>query len=317
MSRTAFIYDPLFLNHNTGSRHPERSERLVSAHDLISAQSWFDALTHLKPKPADLSALKMIHDPGYIARVEQACGAGERRIDSPDVTISTDSYQVALNATGSVLELVDQLMAGNIDNGFAMVRPPGHHAETAEAMGFCLFNSIAVAARYLQSKYGLERILILDWDVHHGNGTQHTFEQDPTVFYMSLHQYPHYPGTGALSETGMGKGEGTTLNCPMSPGLGDEHYRSAFEEIIIPKARAFSPDAILLSAGFDAHRADPLSEINLQNESYAWMTQKMMDLADECCHGRLLSVLEGGYDFTALAESVTEHVRVLSQNDSQ
>ena len=202
-------------------------------------------------------------------------------------------------------------MTGTADNGFAMIRPPGHHAENDVAMGFCLFNGIAIAARYLQKNYGLERILILDWDVHHGNGTQHTFEQDPTVFYISLHQFPHYPGTGARSETGIGAGEGATLNCPMSPGLGDEHYRQAFTEVILPRARKFAPDAVLISAGFDAHFADPLGSINLESQSYVWMTQAMMELADQCCDGRLISVLEGGYDLGALAESVSEHVNVL------
>ena len=213
-----------------------------------------------------------------------------------------------------MLELADQVMSGNADNGFALVRPPGHHAEPAEAMGFCLFNNIAITARYLQQKYELERILILDWDVHHGNGTQHSFEHDPSVFYISLHQFPHYPGTGARSETGIGDGEGATLNCPMTPGLGDSAYREAFSEIVLPMARAFNPDAVLISAGFDAHRADPLGSINLENSSYTWMTQQVMELADQCCDGRLISLLEGGYDLNALAESVTEHVRVLSQS---
>ena len=312
MTNTAFIYDPLFLNHDTGPHHPERSERLVSAYDHLSSLHWFNGLIQLKPRSAQLQWIATVHDSEYIERVKQACEAGERRIDSPDVSVSPASYNVALNAAGSVIELADQLMAGHIDNGFAMVRPPGHHAETAEAMGFCLFNSIAIAARYLQRQYDLERILILDWDVHHGNGTQHTFEQDPSVFYISLHQYPHYPGTGALSETGYGEGQGTTLNCPMSPGMGEDQYREAFETRILPAARQFRPDAILLSAGFDAHRDDPLGSINLQSQSYTWMTQQMMELADQCCDGKLISVLEGGYDFEALSQSVAAHVKALN-----
>ncbi len=314
MLRTAYIYDPLFLSHHTGPRHPECSERLTSAHAMLSRQEWFDSLHQYPTRKASPDTVQLIHDPGYIDRVQRACESGVRHIDTPDVSVSTASCEVALNATGSVLEIADQVMAGNVDNGFAMVRPPGHHAEVAEAMGFCLFNSVAVAARYLQSKYGLERILILDWDVHHGNGTQHIFEQDSSVFYISLHQFPHYPGTGSLSETGIGEGEGATLNCPMSPGLGDRQYREAFEDIILPRAKAFCPDAVLISAGFDAHRADPLGAINLNNGSYVWMTRMMMELADQCCAGRLISVLEGGYDLTALSESVTEHVRVLSQS---
>jgi len=314
MLRTAYIYDPLFLSHDTGFGHPERSQRLTVAHDRLSAQEWFKSLHQCSPRKACPDIVRLVHDADYIDRVQQACESGASRIDSPDVSVCAESCEVALNATGSVLELADQVMAGDMDNGFAMVRPPGHHAEVAEAMGFCLFNSIAVSARYLQSRYGLERILILDWDVHHGNGTQHIFERDSSVFYISLHQFPHYPGTGSLAETGIGEGEGTTLNCPMSPGLGDHQYRQAFEEIILPRAKAFCPDAVLISAGFDAHRADPLGAINLENESYVWMTQMMMELADQCCEGRLISVLEGGYDLTALAESVTGHVRVLSQS---
>ena len=314
MLRTAYIHDPLFLSHNTGPHHPECGERLTCAHAMLSAQEWFDSLHPCSPRKVSADILQLVHDPGYVERVEQACASGARRIDTPDVAVSRESCEVALNATGSVLEIADRVMAGHVDNGFALARPPGHHAEVAEAMGFCLFNSIAVAARYLQNRYGLERVLILDWDVHHGNGTQHIFERDPSVFYISLHQFPHYPGTGSLAETGIGEGEGTTLNCPMSPGLGDRQYKQAFEEIILPRARAFCPDAVLISAGFDAHRADPLGAINLENESYVRMTRMMMELADQCCEGRLISVLEGGYDLTALAESVTAHVRVLSQS---
>ena len=314
MMRTAFVYDPLFLTHDTGMGHPERSERLQVAFDLLSRQEWYNLLYRFKPSPASLDSIAAIHQPEYIERAGVACRAGQSRLDTPDVSISPSSYEVALNAAGSVLEVADQVMQGNVDNGFAMVRPPGHHAEAGFAMGFCLFNNIAVTARYLQKRYGLERILILDWDVHHGNGTQHTFEDDPGVFYMSLHQFPHYPGSGALSETGIGRGAGTTLNCPMSPGAGDAHYRQAFEEKILPAATGFAPDAILISAGFDAHHADPLGSIYLDTQSYVWMTQRMMELADRRCAGRLISVLEGGYDLKALAESITAHVHTLSQS---
>jgi len=314
MMRTAFVYDPLFLTHDTGRGHPERSERLQTSFSLVSQQEWYGSLYRLRPSPAPLDSIQAIHRPDYIERAGAACRAGQSRLDTPDVSISRSSYEVALNAAGSVLEVADQVMEGNVDNGFAMVRPPGHHAEAGFAMGFCLFNNIAVTARYLQHRHGLERVLILDWDVHHGNGTQHTFEEDPGVFYMSLHQFPHYPGSGALSETGIGRGEGTTLNCPMSPGAGDAHYRQAFEEKILPAAIGFAPDAVLISAGFDAHHADPLGSINLETQSYVWMTRRMMELADRCCAGRLISVLEGGYDLTALAESITRHVHTLSQS---
>ncbi|MYB35042.1 MAG: histone deacetylase [Gammaproteobacteria bacterium] len=312
--KTAYIYDPIFLDHDTGMGHPETSQRLASAHTHLISQDFFSKLNLFQARDAEIKWVETIHQPDYIERVKSSCEAGMRMIDTPDVQVCPESYNVSIKATGSLLELADRVMAGEVDNGFAMVRPPGHHAENSTAMGFCLFNSIAIAARYLQQQYHLKRILILDWDVHHGNGTQHTFEEDPDVFYVSLHQYPHYPGTGALYETGTGKGEGATLNCPMSGGLGDAAYREAFKEKILPAARNFNPDAILISAGFDAHRADPLASIRLDTESYGWMTEEMMSLAEKYCEGRLISVLEGGYDFKALAESVTEHVRVLSQS---
>ena len=311
--KTAYIYDPVFLDHDTGMGHPETSQRLVSAHTHLASQDFFGKLTLFTPRDAEIEWVGTIHQPGYIERVKSSCETGMRMIDTPDVQVCSESYNVSIKATGSLLELADRVMSGEVDNGFAMVRPPGHHAENSTAMGFCLFNSVAIAARYLQLQHHLERILILDWDVHHGNGTQHAFEEDPDVLYISLHQYPHYPGTGALYETGIGKGEGATLNCPMSIGSGDTAYREAFKEKILPATRNFNPDAILISAGFDAHHADPLASIRLDTESYGWMTREMMSLAEKYCEGRLISVLEGGYDFKALAESVTEHVRVLNQ----
>lgn len=192
--QTAFVYDPLFLNHDTGQSHPERSQRLTAAHDLLGAQSWFGDLIRIKPEKASLDWVRLIHDSRYVDRVEQACSQGQRHIDSPDVSISPESCDVALNAAGSVIKIADQVVTGKVDNGFALVRPPGHHAEADVAMGFCLFNSIAIAARYLQKKHGLERILILDWDVHHGNGTQHIFEQDPSVFLYQPAPVSALPG---------------------------------------------------------------------------------------------------------------------------
>ena len=312
--KTAYIYDPVFLTHDTGMGHPETSQRLVSAHAVLSSQNWYSNLARVKPRDAEIKWIETIHQPHYIQRVESSCATGMSMIDTPDVQISAESYSASLRAAGSLLELADQIITGKVDNGFAMVRPPGHHAENSTAMGFCLFNSIAIAARYLQQQHGLQRILILDWDVHHGNGTQHAFEEDSDVLFISLHQYPHYPGTGALYETGTGRGLGATLNCPMNAGLGDDAYREAFNDKVMPAARNFKPDAVLISAGFDAHYADPLGGIRLDTNSYRWMTEEMMSLADQYCEGRLLSVLEGGYDFQALAECVTEHVRILSQS---
>ena len=243
------------------------------------------------------------------------CEAGARRLDDPDVSISIESFDIARLASGGTLQLIDSVMRGEIDNGFALIRPPGHHAEFNRAMGFCLFNNVAVGARYLQKEYGLDKILILDWDVHHGNGTQHSFEEDPSVMYVSLHQYPFYPGTGAYSETGIGAGQSATVNCPMPAGASDFHYEQAFTERVLPAISKFKPDAVLLSAGFDAHQSDPLAQINLTTEFYSWMSLRMMEIANQFAEGRLVSLLEGGYNLDYLPLCVATHLKVLMQVD--
>ena len=311
--KTAYVQDPLFLTHNTGGRHPERSARLETTQKMIATQPWYEALVKLPAVEVETRWIELVHQKGYAERIEDACISEESWIDTPDVAVSRESDSVARYATGSLVAIADQVMSRQVDNGFALVRPPGHHAEHDAAMGFCLFNSVAITARYLQNQYDVERVLILDWDVHHGNGTQHTFEEDPDVMFISLHQFPHYPGTGARNEVGIGAGQGATVNCPMGQGVGDAQYKEAFDTVVLPKARNFKPDFVLVSAGFDAHAADPLGAINLETASYSWMTKAVMELADQCAGGRLASVLEGGYDLDALAESVTEHVRVLHQ----
>jgi acetoin utilization deacetylase AcuC-like enzyme len=268
-------------------------------------------LQRLSPRVAEREWLATTHDPTYIDRVEAECKRGAAHIDTPDVSVSAESYDIALLAAGAALELADQVASGRIRNGFALIRPPGHHAEQRTALGFCLFNNVAIAARALQADEGLGKILILDWDVHHGNGTQHSFEEDPSVLYVSLHQYPYYPGTGAYSETGRGRGAGATLNCPMPAGATDGDYELAFRERVLPAVDAFQPEAVLLSAGFDAHHADPLAQINLSTAFYGWMTERMLEIADKHAGGRLIALLEGGYDLDALSQSVAEHLRVL------
>ncbi len=309
--KTSIVTDPLFQEHQTGAGHPERSERLSMVQRMLEQQSWYSDLQQVKPTAVQPDSIELVHGAEYADKIASACQAGDPWIDTPDVAVSAESFKVASHATGSLLGLVDEVMTEKADNGFALVRPPGHHAEHDTAMGFCIFNSVAIAARHLQKEHGLERVMIIDWDVHHGNGTQHTFEQDPSVLFASLHQFPHYPGTGAASEGGIGEGEGTTINCPMAPGVGDAEYRAAFEEVILPRALSFKPDFILVSAGFDAHEADPLGSINLTDDSYRWMTKVVMNLADHTCDGRVVSVLEGGYDLNALATSVTGHVSTL------
>lgn len=311
---TGFLYDPQFLKHDTGPGHPECSERLTASMNHLQKQLWYPGLYQVQPRPADLDWIRLLHGDDYIRRAESTCRSGSAFLDSMDVMVSRDSYDVALLAAGGMLGLADQLMAGTIDNGFALIRPPGHHAEHGMALGFCLFNNVAITTRYLQKQHGLDKILILDWDVHHGNGTQHLFEEDPGVLYISTHQYPYYPGTGAWSETGIGRGKSATLNCPMAAGSDDKDYEKAFMETILPKIDEFKPDAIIISAGFDAHRLDPLAQINLSTEFFGWMTARLMEKADHYCHGRILSALEGGYNLQALPLCIGEHLSVLSSN---
>jgi len=311
--KTGFLYDPSFLEHRTERGHPERSERLSATMEHLERQEWFNGLTGIAPRLADRRWVEAVHSGEYIDRAEQACRRGQRHLDVLDVSISERSWDVALLAAGGALELADRVIASEVSNAFGLVRPPGHHAEKATALGFCLFNNVAVLARYLQIRHGLDKVLILDWDVHHGNGTQHTFEEDPSVLYVSLHQYPFYPGTGAASETGVGRGEGATLNCPMSAGATDTDYERAFRERVLPKMDAFAPEAVIISAGFDAHRADPLANIELSTGFFGWMTERMMEVADKHAGGRLVSLLEGGYDLDALARCVAIHLSVLSR----
>ena len=312
--KTGFLYDPVYLKHNTCAGHPECSERLISTIHYLKNQSWFDQLHTVTPRTAELEWLETVHDHNYINRAKQTCFAGVPFLDSMDVSICKESFDVALQATGGVLELADQLMDDKINNGFALIRPPGHHAETNMALGFCLFNNVAILARYLQKQHGIDKVLILDWDVHHGNGTQHTFEDDPSVLYISTHQYPFYPGTGAWYETGTGRGESATLNCPMAAGTGDKEYEETFMGKILPKIDQFNPEFIIISAGFDAHKDDPLGNINLSTGFYAWMTEVLMEKADKYANGKIISVLEGGYNLKRLPECIAQHLIELSKN---
>ena len=310
--RTAFLQDRRFAEHLTGEGHPERPARLEASLRALEGQSWFTQLPRVAAAPATLDWIEQIHDLTYIRRAEALCGSGAPWIDTPDVAVCPRSFDVALLAAGSGLALADTVVAGQADNAFALVRPPGHHAEHAAAMGFCVFNNVAVLARYLQKAHGLDKIAIIDWDVHHGNGTQHSFEEDPSVFYVSLHQYPYYPGTGSADETGRGRGRGTTLNCPMRAGANDSAYERAFMEQVLPALDLYRPEAVIISAGFDAHHGDPLADIALSTACYGWMTMRLLEVADQHAGGRVISMLEGGYDLEGLADCVTEHVAVLS-----
>ena len=311
---TGFLYDPRFLEHDAGRGHPERRERLVSTMAWLEGLDWFGDLARIDGAPADPAWIETVHDARYIARAEETCRSGAPFLDVADVGVSRRSSDVALLAAGGALALADGIVAGEITNGFALSRPPGHHAERGMALGFCLFNNVAVAARYLQRTHGVDKVLILDFDVHHGNGTQHTFEEDPSVMYASIHQYPYYPGTGAASETGIGRGAGATVNCPVPAGA--EDYVRAFDKRIIPAADAFGPEFVILSAGFDAHAADPLAQVRVSTECFGWMSERIMELADRHAGGRVLSMLEGGYNVEVLPQCVAAHLAVLAGIDT-
>lgn len=308
---TGLIDDDRFLSHDTGPHHPETAARIGAIRHALAARACHDALLHIEAVPADLAVIENSHSLAYIKRASRTCAAGAPYLDSPDVVISDHSYEVALLAAGAPLALADAMIEGRISNGFAMLRPPGHHAEREAAMGFCLFNNVAILARYLQRTHGLDKIAIVDWDVHHGNGTQHSFEQDPSVLYVSTHQYPYYPGTGAAYETGSGRGRGATLNCPMPAGATDSAYERAFFEEILPKLDHFKPDCVIISAGFDAHRDDPLADVQLSTQCFHWMTERLMEVAAQHGGGRLLSVLEGGYNLDELGGCVATHIERL------
>jgi len=314
---TGLLYDPIYLEHDTGPGHPECSQRLVASMQYLKKQPWFPDLQAVSPRTSELKWIETTHSAEYIKHAEQTCAAGEEFLDSMDVGISRKSFDVALVAAGGALVLADRVVTGELQNGFGLIRPPGHHAEKDMALGFCIFNNVAILARYLQQQHGLGKILILDWDVHHGNGTQHTFYDDPSVLYISTHQYPFYPGTGSSSETGSGRGTGYTLNCPMRAGSGNSEYEQAFHEKILPKIDEFKPEFMIISAGFDAHREDPLANINLTTEFFAWMTKVLMEKADLYAQGRIIALLEGGYNLQRLPECIAVHLLELSGNSAR
>ena len=315
MSKTGFVFHEDFLLHNAGTWHPERADRLTSIINHLTEIDLLDKLKRVEPFPADLKWIGEIHGKDYINSVEKACQLGYNQLDA-DTGICADSYRIALLAAGGVLAAADSIMNGEIKNAFCAVRPPGHHAEANKAMGFCLFNNIAIAARYLQKKHHLSKILIIDWDVHHGNGTQNSFYDDPSVFYFSIHQSPHYPGTGLIHETGTGKGTDFTLNVPIPAGHGDNEYIEIFNTKLLPAAKNFKPDFILISAGFDAHKDDPLAGMMVTENGYQQLTNIITDLAEEFCKGRIISVLEGGYHLEKLAHSVAAHLSVYLERSS-
>ena len=312
-AKTGFLYDDIYIKHLTGSGHPEAPERLTVIVNRLKDKGLYGQLSELKSSPAPVEWITTVHNREYVERVRQSCQKGAKYLDSMDVPISEQSYEAAVAAVGGVLSAVDAVIDGEIENAFCAVRPPGHHAMEDTAMGFCIFNNIAIAARYIQNKYLLERVLIVDWDVHHGNGTQAAFYDDPNVLYFSVHQYPFYPMTGDESERGLGKGLNYNINVPMPAGCGDSEYKEAFEEILKPTALAFEPEFVLISAGFDAQEMDLLGGMGVTAEGFAELTRIVKGLAERCCEGRIVSILEGGYNLENLPDAVEAHMKVLME----
>jgi acetoin utilization deacetylase AcuC-like enzyme len=313
MNKTGYVSDPFYLRHKT-EPHPENPGRLIAIQNQLESSEFYNNLIPIQPHKATEEEIALVHDSGYVESVKQSCADDVRNLDA-DTIISPDSYDAALLSAGAGMTAIDQIITESIQNAFCAVRPPGHHAEQDHAMGFCLFNNVAIAARYAQKAKGLNNIFIFDWDVHHGNGTQHSFYNDPSVYYCSMHQYPFYPGTGAIEETGTGDGLGTTLNLPMDAYSEDEDYISALENKLIPEIQRYQPDLIIISAGFDAHKNDPLAQIQLTTDCFGQMTKILMEVATDVCDGRLLSMLEGGYDYNALSDSVQLHTQTLLNSD--
>jgi len=311
MARTGFAYDPAFLAHRVSTLHPEQPARLQAIMSGLEQAGLLQKVTKIKVRPAEDAELAAVHSLEYVERVEEACARGETFLDSLDTEICPDSHAAARMAAGAVLAAATAVAEGEVDNAFCAVRPPGHHAVRAQGMGFCIFNNVAVAARHLQRAHGVQRILIVDWDVHHGNGTQEAFYDDDSVFYFSVHRYPYYPGTGAAYERGEGKGEGFTLNVPLAAGSSDTDYQRAFEQHLRPAAEAFQPDFVLISAGFDPHHLDPLGGMRVTEEGFRATLRVVLELASRTCGGRVVSVLEGGYHLDALRACVCDHVAML------
>ena len=307
---TGVVVDRRFRDHQGPEGHPERPERLVAVERAIDAHR--EQLVPIAARPASDEEILRVHGAAHLASVAEAARHAPQRLD-PDTYVSRESLEVARLAAGGAIDLARQVASGRLVSGLAAVRPPGHHAESGRAMGFCLFNNVAIAARALQAEDGVERILILDWDVHHGNGTQHSFEADPTVLYASTHQFPYYPGTGAAGEAGHGKGTGFTLNVPLPAGCGDATYVGVLQRVLVPVTQEFRPDIILVSCGFDAHVDDPLAAMQVTGAGFQAMAAIVRALAEASCGGRVAFVLEGGYAATSLYEGAHAVLSVLTQ----
>ncbi len=316
MKRTGIVRDGRYLEHVMDPGHPESPERLKIIYKMLEEAEMKNLYQLVQPRAATREELETIHSPAYIDLVASTAGKSYYRLDM-DTSTSAKSYEAALWAAGGLLEQIKAVLENKLDNGFALVRPPGHHAEWDRAMGFCLFNNVAIGARYALQTYALQRILIVDWDVHHGNGTQNSFYEDPQVLYFSTHRYGFfYPGTGGAKEVGKGKGEGFNVNVPLSTGADDTVYGNIFEKFLKPIAQEYQPQLILVSAGFDTHQNDPLGGMEVTENGFARMTQVLMEIAESTAQGRLVLTLEGGYDVSGESRSVKAVLRELTQTSS-
>ena len=308
---TGLLADPIYRDHLVGRDHPERPERFDAVIEGLQSANLVERLTHSDRRAATDEELALCHTSEYIRIVHHDVHAGYPHLSTGDTEIGPNSLTVALQAAGGVLQAVDAVLGGGVDNAFCAVRPPGHHATPSRGMGFCLFNNVAIGARFAQRKYGVGKVMIVDWDVHHGNGTQDIFYSDPSVFFFSTHQWPLYPGTGRADETGEGKARGTTMNFPFPAGSGRKQILGAVHESLAPAAAHFRPDLLMISAGFDSRIGDPLGGFTLTDLDFADLTRAVLGIAHEYAGGRLISVLEGGYSLAGLASAAAAHVQTL------
>ena len=310
---SGYIYDPIFLKH-TQPGHPESAQRLQAILAKLESSSLLASLQHIPSRAATLEELSYVHPVSYIQQIKEISQSGGGHLD-PDTYTTPETYDAAATAVGSLIDLTLAVIDDQLKNGFALVRPPGHHALPNRAMGFCIFSNVAIAAKAAQLQRDLERVAIVDFDVHHGNGTQAIFEEEPSVLYISSHQYPYYPGTGSLKEIGQGKGKGTIVNFPLPGGVGDKGFQTLYTEVLIPVMRQFKPQLIIVSAGYDCHWNDPLADLGLSLTGIAWISQALVNLANELCAGKIVFALEGGYNLKVLRLGVANSIKALLDRD--
>lgn len=312
MKKTGLISDIRYVKHNPGAGHPECAQRYHAVIKGINELVAEERLIYLEPRLATEKEIQLCHTASYINKAKTDIANGMTMLSTGDTNVCEDSYHVALLAAGGLLVAVDSVIKGECRNAFCNVRPPGHHASSQAGMGFCIFNNVAIAARYAQTVYNIEKVLIVDWDIHHGNGTQDIFYDDPSVFYFSIHSWPFYPGSGRAHETGIEEGKGYTMNCPLSAGACGTDVINAFNQKLVPAMKSFKPDLVMISAGFDSRIGDLIGNFAVQDEDFVELTRICMNLADEYCNSRLVSTLEGGYHLSGLASVAGLHVKTLS-----